>query len=208
MAVLFEIYLKSVLVMENGKVGEKVDGVNTLAVNLIYPREGVSAVSSMRSLSLQDGEPLDLENADIRYRFLLKEVIRGNSILEVEVTAMEKVSKIEKLAHDLFSTAVNAAINAVPGVGTIITGAIRNATSSLFSSNTPEDRILVIGSGFMPLTESTPEGDFTVNLAVPETVSIYQREQNDKGDIVERKRTLKAGAINAKVVFELKKFVM
>ncbi len=203
MATLFEIKLKSVLVIENGKIEEDAEGVNAVSINLIYPREGVPSVSSVRTIELLDREEKNFEQADIRKRFLMKELVKGGAILEAEVTAIEKVSKFEKFIHKMFKVGAVAATGTL-GVGAVVTGLTKTATESFFDSIEPSDQINSIGKGFMPLNEQTPEGDFVINLAVPKELKLHQTSRNEDGELVKTILTLKKGFVNAKVVVDLK----
>ncbi|WP_162054668.1 hypothetical protein [Pontibacter pamirensis] len=203
MAYLLQIQLKSVLVIENGKV-ENVEGVNGLSATLFYPKSGVPSVETVRTLKLKDKEPLDFSNKSFSDKLLFKQEIEGDTLLQVKLSAVEKVSKFEKVVVKLLGVAAVAAVGAITGVGAVFTAVAKSATGSIFEQADPKDTINIIGEGEMPLTKDTPEGDFVVQLSVPQDITLSQTKvEGDKK--ITTKIKLDKGFSNAMIVFELKR---
>ncbi len=205
MSSVLQITLKDVLVIENGRAEAGVEGVNSLSATLYYPHAGTPAVTSMRPLRLQDNELLDYTQQPFKEQLLFKERIHGDSVLEVEISAIEKASRFEKLVAKLMGVAATTGAGLIPGLGVIATAVVTSATGSVFALADPGDEIRVIGRGAMPIREDVPEGDFVVNLAVPQQIALKQRRTNEDGKEVTRTKTLQAGFVNAKVVFQVRR---
>ena len=199
MATYFEIYIKSIQVIENGRAEDHNDrSSNIVTISLLKPRPGVQNITSIYQAKLEDGQTLDLSQEDIRKTFLFGEDIRGNCIIDVEVSAKEKVSKLSKILHKIFGTAASAALGAITGPGVLISGILSTATDSLFDSTEPKDKIHSIGKGYFPINEDLPSQQLPINLAVPEDIEIYR----DNG----ARYVLKKEKINVKVEFEIRRF--
>lgn len=196
---LFQIKLKSVLVNENGTIKEDVKGVNAIETSLIYPKEGVPSILSIRALELEDGVPLDFTAKSLEEQLLFKQSIQGESMLEVDLTAIEKLSRIESAVANALGSAIAALVKAISGVGGV-TGAVKNVTKSLF-----KEKISCIGTGSSLINENTPEGDFVVHLKVPKKVKLARIKLNLDGTHERQTITLKKGYDNGKVVFDIKR---
>lgn len=196
---LFQIKLKSVLVNENGTVKEDVKGVNAIETSLIYPKEGVPSIFSIRALELKDGVPLDFTTKSLEEQLLFKQSIQGESMLEVDLTAIEKLRKIESAIIKALGSAIAAAAKAIPGFGGV-TGIVKNVTKSLLKK-----KISCIGTGSRLINENTPDGDFAVHLKVPKKVKLARIKLNLDGTTERHTITLKKGFDNGKVVFDIKR---
>lgn len=205
METLFQIFLKSIRIIENGRIEEGEEGVNMLSVALVYPRPGVTSLNSFRPISLQDEKPLDYSREDFRDRLLLKEYIAGEAALEVEVTAIERPGKLEKGILKLIGAALPKAVGAIPGIGSLAKTAVATATKSLMQITEPKEKIAILGRGVFPLTAATPGGEFRLQLTVPEEITLQKVQFNQAGDQIKMQKKLKKGFTNAEVVFEIKK---
>ena len=162
---------------------------------------------TVRSLELKENESLDYTKEDFKKQLVFKEIIRGDSVLEVEITAIDKASKFEKAIRKLVGVAAGGLADAIPNVGTIVTAVTTSATESVFELADPKDKITTIGKGVRGIDENTPEGDFVINLAVPEEITLQQRKFDNEGKEVIQTKTLKKDFVNAKVVFHIKRIV-
>ncbi len=199
MATYFEIYIKSIQVIENGRAEDHNDrSSNIVSISLLKPRPGVENITSLFTAKLEDGQTLDLSQEDIRKTFLFGEDIRGNCIIDVEVSAEEKVSKLAKIAHKIFGAAANAAVGAISGPGVLISGILSTATGSLFDATEPKDKVVSIGKGYFPVNEDFPSQLLPINLAVPADVEIYRANNS--------RFVLKKDKVNVKVEFDVKRF--
>lgn len=205
MATVFEIFLKSVLVIENGKIEENVEGVNTLSVTLIYPSPGVPYVMSTRPLQLEDNVDYIYRSESLQDHMMFKEVIAGDSALEVEITAIERPGKIEKALHNLLGSALPKAASLIPGAGSLVTTAIKAASRSLVAMSEPKEKISVLGRGGLPIDEGTPDGELAIQLQVPERIVLKKVKFDAAGNEIHTTKTLEAGYVNGQVIFEIKR---
>jgi DnaJ-class molecular chaperone len=203
MSYVLQIQIKKITVIENGKV-DNIQGVNGLSVSLFYPKSGVHSVESVRTLRLKDKVPLEFQDKPFTDKLLFKQEIEGDTMLMVKLTAIERVSKFEKVISKLLGIAVVAAVGTITGVGAVITAVVKNVTTSVFENMEPKDKINLIGEGAMPITQETPEGDFIVHLSVPRDLTLTQTRFDGQNEI-QTTITIKKGFTNAMVVFDLKK---
>jgi hypothetical protein len=200
---IFQIALRKVRVIENGRA-EVGGAINALSATLYYPREGIPAITSVRSLSLEDNQELDYSTQPFQRQVLFKELIKGTAMLEVEITSKITVSRLDKFLAKIFGTVAKAAIGTVTGMGSILTGAIATASGPLFDLAKPKDQILVIGRGAMPIDGNTPVGAFPIQLSVPTEIQL-QQTKTQNGKTVRRTKTLRENFVNGMVTFEITK---
>lgn len=179
MSYLLQIQLKQILVIENGKVEKDIEGLNGLSVSLFYPMSGISSLESLRTLKLKDKEAMEFDTRPVTEKLLFKQEIQGSTILQVKLTAVEKVDKFEKAAISIIGKVALAAVGAVTGVGAVVTAAATGLVGSIFDESKLKDTIRIIGEGAMPITKDTPEGDFVVQLTVPEEIKLQQTFRED-----------------------------
>ena len=98
MSYLIQIQLKEILIIENGTV-EKVEGVNGISFSLFYPKSGVPSVETLRTLRLKDREPMSFISRPFTEKLLFKQEIQGDTFLQVKISAIERVSKFEKIQN-------------------------------------------------------------------------------------------------------------
>lgn len=196
-----QILLKSVLVIENGTADAGVEGVNALTATLLAPNTTKASVTTARSIKLTDKHELDMAEVDFEDKFLFKEDILGDCMLKIELTAVEKVSKLEKFFLKAFPSLLGIAIKAIPGIGTIFSSVASAVITPIFDGINTNDRITIIGKGSMPLSAANEQGDLVLNLSVPEKVVLNSTPFfNEEGDEFVRRITLNKGFVNAKVV--------
>ncbi len=196
---LFQIKLKSVLVNENGTIKEDVKGVNAIETSLIYPKEGVPSIISIRALELEDKVTLDYTTKSLEEQLLFKQSVQGESMLEVNLTAIEKLSKLESAVVNALGSAIAALVKTISGFGEV-TGVAKSVTKSLF-----KEKVSCIGTGSKPINKDTPDGDFEVDLKVPKKVKLARIKLNLDGTSERQTVTLEKGYDNGKVVFDIKR---
>lgn len=204
MSSILQIALKKVKVIENGKA-EEGGAINALSTTLYYPREGIPALTSVRSLSLEDNQELDYSGEPFQRQLVFKESIRGASILEVEITSKITASRLEKFLAKALGAALPAAVGIIAGFGAGVTAVVAKASGSLFDFASPKDKILVIGRGAMPIDENTPSGPFPIQLSVPNKIKLQQTKIQN-GKTVQKTKTLPKDFVNGMVTFEITKF--
>lgn len=204
---IFQIKLKSITIIENGKVSEG-EGNNLLSMSVIYPNPEMQAPTTVMEVFLQDNKTLELSGIPLKDQIIFKGAIVGESGIDVEISAIEKQDKIAALLHRVFGQAVSGALSLIPGGGVVslVTSAARNTLASVFDQTAPKERLRKIGKGYMSLNKNSPEGDFVVQLSVPEEVKLIQSFVNEQGQRATKTITLPKGYANAMVVFDIKKY--
>lgn len=207
MQYIFQIKLKSITIIENGKVKEG-EGSNLLSVAIVYPNPQMQAPTTVMEVQLQDNRTLELKGIPLKDQIIFKGPIVGESGIDVEISAIEKQDKIAGILHKVFGQAVNGALSLIPGGGVVslVTSAARNTLASVFDQAAPKERLHKIGQGYMSLHKDTPEGDFVVQLSVPEELKLIQSFVNENGQRAAKTITLPQGYNNAMVVFDIKKY--
>lgn len=206
MDIITQVSLKSILLTENGTLAPDVKGTNGFSATLIYPAAGISALTSVRTFEneIADREVLDFTQRPFKEKILFKQIFQGDSMLEVEITTVDKASKFEKVLLAFLGKAAIAGVGSVSGLGAIFTAVATHATRSVFSLPQVKDRVEVLGRGAMPINSKTPEGDFVIQLDVPEDLTLHQLAKNDEGKLVDRTLNLKKGRGIGQIVFNIK----
>lgn len=206
---IFQIKLKSLTIIENGQI-EEGEGNNVLSVSLIYPMPQNPSPTSVFAIKLEDKEMLNAVDIPIKNQFIYKGQIIGDSGIEVELTAKEGREKINKFLLKTFGTIVKEAIGLIPGakIVSLITSGAKSSVESVFSSlqsDGRDEKVHIIGKGFMPINIDTPEGDFVIQLSVPQEVKLTKISTKG-GKKTKKTLTLNQGMGNAMVVFDIRKY--
>jgi len=125
MSHIFQISLKSVFLLENG---EKLDskGSTLLSVALVYPREGVKLVETIKKLPLNPKEnekkhPLKVKeeyllvNEPFEDKLLLKESTQGDSIIKITLGLVSSPKKLDAIVKKLVEASILAAVGTLSG---------------------------------------------------------------------------------------------
>jgi len=172
---LVQVRLKAVTVKENGYWE---DHENVIAFTLVYPREGAPAVSTARKVKLSSGERLDFA-AELRQRgqpygdLLFRETVRAESPLVVEISAVYGADWLGKLLSKALGAAAGAAAGLL-SVGPIGLAFLGSSAGSLFERLGSQDEVHVIAKGYALLSPGMSAGDVTVDLTVPEDVTLWK----------------------------------
>ena len=175
MAKLVQVRLKAVTVKENGYWE---DQENIIAFTLVYPREGTPAVSTARRVRLASGERLDFA-AETRRRgqpyddLLFRETLRAESPLVVEISAVYSADWLGKLLSKALGAAAGAAAGLV-SIGPLGLAFLGSSAGSLFERLGTQDEVHVIAKGYALLSPGMTAGDVTVDLTVPEDVTLWK----------------------------------
>jgi len=202
---IFQISLKSVLTLENG-MKEEVKGENLLSFTLVYPREGVKSLETIKKLPLQRGKEYALDQISFSDKLLFKESIQGDSALQVSLTAIERPQKIDHMINDAIKAGVMAGTGFITG-GTGITllmAATKTVVGSLFDLAKPKDKVTVIGNIDFPMNNQLREGELILNLTVPRKTVLKDKKIKNGKEIIST-TTLKKGFGVAKLVLDVKK---
>jgi len=202
---IYQITLKSVLVLENG-MKENVKGENILSTTLVYPREGEKSMETLKKLPLKKGKEFLFKKINFSDKLLFKESIQGDSAIKVSLTAIEKPEKIDNIIKLALKSGVLAGVGLITGGKgiTLLMAASKSIVGSVFDLAKPKDKVTVIGSIDFPINNSLREGELTLNLTVPKKTVLKERTIRNGEEILISK-TLKKGYGIAKVVLGIKK---
>ena len=194
--------LKSIKVLENGKVEKEVEGSNILEAKLIYPKEGIPALTTIRNMELEDAAPKIVSNDSMMGDVLFKQSFDGESVLEFNVCAEVRNISLEKEMFKILGILTKEAIKKISSLGTIATAAITSFTDSIFSF-TPK-KTVIIGSVSIPLKGNFEGEDQAFKLTVPKDVEIVKMRRNyPSNNIVFDRLELKEGDHNGEIVIDI-----
>lgn len=230
----FEIKLKEITVQENGFYETDLSKAsNFLEALLFYPRPGEPSVRSILELKLEDGERfepqessrrvdlpdyLDPREREIalqqlefeveRKRLLFRHELEGECSFELNISAVEKVNKVQNVLLDILKTASVAALGTIPGLGSVVTAVVTSSTESIFNQVVRrEGKIKSIGRGILKLDSQINNEEREVELIVPDDIRIMPRiKWNRDGTLAEGVRNpvlLNRGKRNGTVTVEI-----
>jgi hypothetical protein len=196
--------LKSVKVKENGKIENEESGANILEAKLIYPKEGVPALTTLRNISLKDNEALDCSVLPMKQNVLFKQSFNGESVLEFNLCAEVRNVSLEKEILKMLGIVAKTAVGTIPGLGSVATAAITSITDSIFSF-TPR-KTVIIGAVSIPIPVGFDCQDKAFTLTVPKNIEIKKmRKDYDSGEIYFEKLNLDRGTDNGEIVIDIVK---
>ncbi len=230
----FEIKLKEITVKENGFYETDLSKAsNFLEALLIYPRPGEPSVRSILELKLEDEEryapqekasqvqlpdSLDPRDQEISLRqsefevetkrLLFRHELQGECYLELNISAVEKASKVQNVILDILKTVSVTTLETIPGIGSVVKAAVTPSTDSIFNQILRrEDSIRSIGRGILKLDSQGDSEERVVDLIVPSDLRIIPgiRWHHD-GTLAEEVRNtvlLSRGKINGTVTVEI-----
>lgn len=138
---------------------------------------------------------------------LFMQKIEDETYLEVQISAVRKVNQFEKLIFNILTAGAKAVVKGISGIGAGVTAMTTSSTESIIDLFSPEDKSLMIAYGMRALKEDVPNGEFRVDLFVPETKDIKSpKEYDDYGRIVKfDKKGFKKGEENGYAIFEIER---
>ncbi len=203
MPTLFNIELDRIKLRENGVVDKDAKGVNALGAILFYPREGTPAVNAARAMKLVDNEGLLFTSEPYQNRLLFKESVRDRTVLTIEVSAIDKPSRIDQVFSKLIGVALTTAAGGVGGA--ILSAVAKAASGSIFETIGPKKKVDVIARGTLEFDESFAGGKITIPLKVPKNLTFFDMKLGPNGKPTRTKKALKKGDSNGKVVIDIRK---
>ena len=207
MSTVFEITLETIVVNENGRLRDK-ESVSALTASLVYPRAGVSQVTTIKQLKLTDKNAHQYDSKDYQTRILFKEEILGETELKMQLATVRKASKLDKIIQATFKGAVLAVFGSLAGtLGTIVIGAVTGGTKSIFELTKSDKEIFVIGEAEMQMFESLPDGDYEIKMKVPKNIDVEYPEMTMDGVRYKKVTLLKKGTSNAIVKIKVKRLI-
>ena len=203
---VFQFKIKSITVEENGRIKEKEKGANVIEAKLYYPKEGLPAVTTLCSVSLEDKKPRDFSNEPYEKQILFKQSFQGDSVLKINVSAEVKLSSLDKALLKMLGAAAKATVGTITGIGLIATAAVTSITESIFTFSDKKSKI--IGTGSLPIDENLKEGVQEIPIVVPKEVEIVKLEKDrvTRRTLI-KKMPLPKGMPNGKILIEIKRIV-
>ncbi len=176
---IFEMQIESLKVGNRGTFTGKED-VLTLGVTLVYPRAGVRALATVKTLDADKPIPDDFSALSYHHRVLFKENIVGESQLTVEVIGINKPTGGERFFANLAKTVFNVALSTtvVPGIGNLIlAGVVGEMGESIFDNIEAKESVQRLGTACISVNtkdrplqaEGTLEGELLVFEDITET---------------------------------------
>lgn len=214
---IFQIFLKSVYLLENG---EKIlpKGSNVLSIALIYPREGQKLIETIKSLPLGQKEkerkaPLkvkkeySLEFESFENKLFLKESIQGDSILKISLGIALSPNKVDEIVKKLLKAGVISAVGAFTGGAgvTISTSIAKAAVETFFESNKDKNQVVHLGTASLGINNSTQEGEMVFSLLTNKAIKYTVDKKIQDDQILETVRTIPKGYAIAKIVLVIEK---
>ena len=182
---ILEMRLVEVKVEENGELKDEA-GQNILKATLFYPREGITSLSTIKSLRLQDKTVLDLRGEPYYQTVLFKERINGNCHLIIEVAEVDKPPKIQKFFAAVLGTMVKTFLGGVKRKinHVILGGGVKGGTdfiwSELHGNIKPEDRVEPIGRGDYEFETHEVEPELIIPLTTPMDIAFKTLKRRAK----------------------------
>lgn len=210
---VLEITLKSLTVQKNGEVTRQ-GGQNLLTVSLIYPCPGKPTVTTARPLRLGEGETINFDAAPYTYanRVLFKEEVIGPTVLVVQLTDVEVLTKFDKFLAGLFTSVFSAAFTALaPGGSNLIFAAAANSVAALHLDtlrlSDSNERLYVIGAASQEILPDSPlPMDAILPLTVPSDVNRdkFVFKEGTSQAVRKEQLILKAGQQNGSITFGIR----
>ncbi len=205
---LFEMQIESLKVENRGTFTGKED-VHTLGVTLVYPRAGVKALATIKTLKADKPVQDDFSSLSYHRRILFKENIVGECQLSVEVLGINKPTSGEIFFANFMKTVFNVALSTavVPGIGNLIlAGVVEQVGESIFENIEARESIQRLGTAYISVnTKDKPlqaEGVLEGELIVLEDIKTAKytgtNPETDMEDYIEEKVLGKG--VNGKIV--------
>ncbi len=210
---ILEVTLKSLTVQKNGEVTRQ-DGHNLLTVSLIYPCPGKPTVTTARPVRLGEGTTINYDAAPYTYkdRILIKEEVIGPTVLVVQLTDVEVLTKFTKFLAGLFSSIFSAAFSVLaPGGSNLIFAAAASSTAALYLDtlrlSDSDERLYVIGGASLEIPPDAPlPMDAILPLTVPGDVKRdkYVFQEGTSQAIRKEQFILQAGQQNGSITLGIR----
>lgn len=208
---ILEVTLRSLTVQKNGEVTRQ-DGHNLLTVSLIYPCPGKPTVTTARPVRLGEGTTINYDTMPYKDRILFKEEVIGPTVLVVQLTDVEVLTKFDKFLAGLFSSVFSAAFTALaPGGSNLIFAAAANSTAALYLDTLrlsgSDERLYVIGAASQEILPDAPlPMDAILPLTVPGDVDRdkYVFQEGTSQAIRKEQFILKAGQQNGSITLGIR----
>ena len=113
-------------------------------------RKELENVDPSNKKHIEDLLLADLDSA----RTLFKIEIESEAILQINLSSIEKISKVEKIILSILGKVATTAIGTISGIGSVLKAVISSSSESIFSTLlNDKDKINSIGKGFLIINE-------------------------------------------------------
>lgn len=142
---------------------------------MVYPRSGAPNVISTKMVDLQNNKVKSFDLEDFWDSGLFKKEVDGETILRIQVTDRDEISKFDKVFTTIFSALMGAGLGAVTGgISNVFLGAIANLGIETYTGTISVgkgEKINVIGeTGEINLNTKELEENLTLKLTAPKTI--------------------------------------
>ena len=83
MSYVFQVRIKSIKVKENGSLNIK-ETSNYISASLIYPKEGIPSIETVREVKLQDEKPFRYSDLQFPESLIFKQSFQGDSFIQIK----------------------------------------------------------------------------------------------------------------------------
>lgn len=183
---VIDIVLDEVHVRENGRKRSG-EAVNLIEFTLVYPREGVPSVATVKKAKLKDNE-LHRPESGFENMIVFRESLRGVSQINIKVVTVDKPSAFEKFFNTIFKGFLTGALSAATGgVSNVITGKVQEAVGKSFidSATELEEAKITIGEAVIDIDPNNIQETVSADLVVKNGVT-YSEFDNDAGTYVDK----------------------
>ncbi|MCK4761223.1 MAG: hypothetical protein KAW12_03425 [Candidatus Aminicenantes bacterium] len=151
----------------------------------------------------------DLLNFPVR-ELLFKQNIQDYTHLEIQISAVRKIDKYEKLIINILSAGAKAgaaSIKALSDLNAGLTAMVTNSANSLIDMFSPQDKNLTIAYGITKISENFSADELKVDLFMPITDGIKTpKDWDDFGRVTEWNiKNFEKGKENGYVKFKIER---
>lgn len=215
--ILLRVNIEKIWVKSNGDLPKKENADeddkkaqknNAIVATMVYPRSGAPNVISTKMVDLQNNKVKSFNLEDFWDSGLFKEEVDGETILRIQVTDRDEISKFDKVFTTIFSALMGAGLGAVTGgISNVFLGAIANLGIETYTGTISVgkgEKINVIGeTGEIKLNTNEIEENLTLKLTAPKTIKkkvlVFEGSK-----IVRKEKTLvKAEQPNGEILLKL-----
>lgn len=175
-----QLTLKEIMVEDNGAMKKKT-GRNLLNFVLVYPREGVPSVSTVKSVDLKSQKAKSFGKEPFHKSVLFKETLNGPCELLIEVSAVDKPDQLDKFIQAVFKGIGAGVVKlATGGISDVIVGAVVEAAgNALFDGvKVDKEKLAIIGKASIVLDPRNLPSELVLPLVLERDVQI--RDSVDK----------------------------
>lgn len=183
------------------------EDVYLIICSLVYPREGVPAVMTMKNIGSHTIFPMDCASADYEKRIIFKEGIIGDTQLMIKVLAVNNLKKFEEFLSSVFKGLLKVTFGKLAsGITNVVLASVAGTTQAeILRTIELNDDAKNLGATSISIIEGDFEGNSQINLDlhVPEAIVIEREVEANSDDNTMIDETLvEAGEYNGEITLE------